>query len=181
MLSCLKGPRILTGTRAPPTLNAALHLTIIREIFVLAWKYELKLRFDKCSPLNLEITFLGYKIGEQGIKPSEEHVEAIANIPDPNTVQILHQFILVTSYFRRFIQDFSVIAKPLYEAIRRVKFTFGSDETDAFETLKNWMSSSPVLAVYFPKLETQLHCDASASVFGAIMMQKQENGIFKPV
>lgn len=64
---------------------------------------------------------------------------------------------------------------------KNATFRFETSEYNAFETLKNCLASQPLLAIYSPKLETELHCDASASGFGAILMQRQKDGIFKPV
>jgi len=51
----------------------------------------------------------------------------------------------------------------------------------AFETLKNCLASQPILVIYFPKLETKLHCDANSNGFGAILMQRQTDNVFKPI
>ena len=60
-------------------------------------------------------------------------------------------------------------------------FNFGPKENEAFESLKSRLSSQPILAIYSPTLETELHCDASTTGFGAILLQRQTNGIFQPV
>lgn len=61
------------------------------------------------------------------------------------------------------------------------KFRFEANEYSAFETLKNCLASQPILAVYSPKLETELHCDASSNGFGAILIQRQVDNTLKPV
>lgn len=60
-------------------------------------------------------------------------------------------------------------------------FHFGKKENDTFDILKKALASQPVLNIYSPKLETELYYDASATGFGSILMQKQENNYFKPV
>lgn len=60
-------------------------------------------------------------------------------------------------------------------------FTFGPKEIEAFEKLKQLLSSQPILSIYSPTLETELHCDASASGFGAILLQRQNDNVFRPV
>lgn len=157
------------------------HFEILKEVFVLARKYGLEFRFDKCSFLYSEITYLGYLINEEGIRPSGEHIESLANFPVPRTARQVHQFVGLASYFRRFIRDFSLCAKPLYDSINKSEFSFGPTEFEAFETLKSYLVAQPILAIYSPKLQTELHCDASASGYGAILMQKQANGKLQPV
>lgn len=114
--------------------------------------------------------------------PSPENVKAILNYPYPRNTKEVHRFIGMASYFRRFVPNFSVIAKPLYDLIKKdSSFRFGPEENHAFDYLKHKLMSDPLWAVYSTHLETELHCDASASGFGAILVQKQKNGFFQPV
>ncbi|CAK9833144.1 Transposon Tf2-8 polyprotein [Anthophora retusa] len=86
------------------------------------------------------------------------------------------------SYFRRFIPGFCIIAKPLYDLVKKnAKFLFEEKENEAFETLKTFLANKPILSIYSPTAETELHCDASTSGFGAIVLQKQANGCRKPI
>lgn len=102
--------------------------------------------------------------------------------PIPKNCQEVHRFIGLASYFRRFIKDFSILAKPLYDLIRKnAIFKFEESEIKSFETLKEKLVSAPVLAIYSPVLETELHCDACSKGYGAILLQKQNNKTFQPV
>lgn len=75
-------------------------------------------------------------------------------------------------YFRKFIQSFSTIAKPLYDLLRKnVVFKFGENELSAFEILKKKLVEVLVLAIYNFANDTELHCDASMVGFGAVLMQ----------
>lgn len=158
------------------------HLEIFKEVLNRAVRFNLDFRIDKCSILFQEINYLGYIIDKNGIRPGTENVDAILKYPLPRNIHEVHRFIGSTSFFRRFIKDFSRIAKPLYDLLKKgVKFRFEANEYTAFEILKNHLASQPILAIYSPKLETELHCDASASGFGAILMQRQIDNVFKPV
>lgn len=157
------------------------HLRILAEVFRLAQEHRLNFRLDKCSFLYTEITYLGYLIDEKGIRPSKEHVDAVANYAIPRTVRQVQQFIGLASYFRRFIPDFSRVAKPLYDIVKSNNFKFGSEENEAFERLRDCLSGQPILAIYSPKLPTELHCDASSNGFGAILLQKQQSGELLPI
>lgn len=88
----------------------------------------------------------------------------------------------LASYFRRFISGFSVLAKPLYALLRKdAVFNFSPEENDAFVELKRRLAREPVLAIYSPDLKTELHCDVSASGFGAVLKQQQPDERFRPV
>lgn len=91
-------------------------------------------------------------------------------------------FVGLASYFRRFVPGFSLLAKPLYKLIRKnVAFKFQTEENSTFEALKACLSSKPILSIYSPRAETELHCDASASGFGGILLQKQDNNKWHPI
>lgn len=158
------------------------HIEILREVLNRAAQFHLDFRFDKCSILLQEINYLGYIINKDGIQPGTENIDAILNYPLPRNTREVHRFIGIASFFRRFIKNFSRIAKPLYDLLKKdAKFQFEEKEYIAFETLKNCLASRPILAIYSPKLETELHCDASSSGFGAILMQRQIDNALKPV
>lgn len=91
-------------------------------------------------------------------------------------------FIGLSSYYRKFIKGFWIIAKPLDDLIiKNTPFKFGDKEIRAFETLKAKLTSAPILSIYNPHDKTELHCDASALGFGAVLMQRKSNGIFYPI
>lgn len=164
------------------TKNIDEHIEILRKVLKRAAQFHLDFRFDKCSILLQEINYLGYIIDKNGIRPSTENVDAILKYPLPRNIHEVHRFIGLASFFRRFIKDFSRIAKPLYDLLKKgAKFQFETNKYTAFETLKNCLASQQILAIYSPKLETELHCDASTSGFGAILMQRQADNVFKPM
>ncbi|XP_011859685.1 PREDICTED: uncharacterized protein LOC105557126 [Vollenhovia emeryi] len=164
------------------TENVGEHLEILREVFNLARQHKLQFRLDKCSFLYREIVYLGYLIDENGIRPSAANVESVTDFPVPRNVKEVHRFVSLASYFRRFIRNFSIIAKPLYDLVKKnAVFRFGPEENRVFELLKKLLSSQPILAIYSPKLLTELHCDASAGGFGAILLQKQNDETMRPV
>jgi len=158
------------------------HLVILSELFELAGKSHLQFRIDKCYFVQTEIKYLGYCVNEYGIRPSDENIEVVLNYPIPRNAKEVHRFVGFASYFRRFIPKFSLSAKPLYDLIRKnAPFSFGAAEHNAFETLKRHLVSKPALAIYSPHAETELHCDASTSGFGGILLQKQNDGMWKPI
>lgn len=158
------------------------HLDILREVFEIARKHNLQFRMDKCSFLYNQITYLGYLLSENGIQPSAENVESVVNYPNPRNTKEIQRFVGLASYFRKFVPNFSIIAKPLYELIKKnAEFRFGVEENKAFKTLKVCLSNHPILAIYCPTARTELHCDASASGFGAILLQQQDKGQLRPI
>jgi len=164
------------------TENVSEHIEILREVFELSARYRLQFRLDKCYFTQTEIRYLGYCINQHGVRPSDENIESVLNYPVPRSAKEVQRFVGLASYFRRFIPGFSVLAKPLYDLTRKnAIFKFGATESAAVETLKNYLSDGPVLAIYSPRAETELHCDASVGGFGGILLQKQSDGTWRPI
>lgn len=143
-----------------------------------------QLNLKKCSILKTSIVFLGYEVTFNQIRSCNYHVENVENFPIPTSEKALQRFLGLMSYFRKFIYRYNHIANPLYELMNRHEksFKFESEHYEAFEKPKGALISKPVLSIYSPALETQLHTDAPASGFGGILMQRQVNdNQFHPV
>lgn len=158
------------------------HIETLKKVFAALVSNKLELKLEKCAFLYTEVEYLGYKISQEGIQPTDRGVLAVQNFPEPKTVKEVHSFVGLASYFRRFIKNFSIIARPLYNLLKKdATFKFGECERRAFVTLKNKLVEAPILAIYNPKAGTELHCDASAHGFGAILMQQQRDQEMHPV
>ncbi|GFX53575.1 retrovirus-related Pol polyprotein from transposon 17.6 [Trichonephila clavipes] len=126
--------------------------------------------------------FLGYIIENGTIKPSPSKTQAVQNFPQPQTPRQLQSFIGLTSYFRKFIPNYARIARPLSDLLRdNVKFKFGPTEIASFQELKNILSENPVLHVFQQGYPLELHTDASSLGFGAVLLQKSDDGLFHPI
>lgn len=137
----------------------------------------LKLNLNKCKFGFEEIDYLGYSISAVGISPSDAHIAAIKKYPMPTSAMAVHSCIGLFSYCRRFVPQFSRIAKPLQNLLHKdAVFNFDHRYHEAFYELKKRLIAAPVLAIYSPTKTTELHTDASSFGFGAALMQKQEDG-----
>lgn len=146
-------------------------------------EFGLKLNFDKCRFLKRKILFLGHEIENQKIMPSPSKVEALVKYKTPQNLKQVESFLGLANYFRKFIYNFSIIAKPLTDLKKHnVKFEFGERQLFAFNKLKEVMSETPVLKIFNESHETELHTDASMDGYGAILLQKcPEDGELHPV
>lgn len=137
---------------------------------------------SKCKFAYTVVDFLGYSASAEGIRPNETHTESIRNYPMPKTYKQLRSCLGLFSYFRRFIKNYASIAHPLQRLISNdVKFEIDSNCVRAFETLQERLASQPVLAIFCRGRETELHTDASAVGFGAVLLQRQDDGRMHPV
>lgn len=109
------------------------------------------------------------------MSPSERKIEAVKNFPELTSIKRVQSFLGLSGYFRKFIPQYSVIARPLNNLLKtNVKFEFNDEERDAFFRLKEILCTKPMLKLYEIDAETELHTDASSHGFGAILLQKDK-------
>lgn len=142
----------------------------------------LTLKLSKCCFFSKTVDYLGFELSSDGIRPGNRKVEAVKAFPIPKDQHGVRQFIGLCSFFRRFVKGFSMIAKPLTILLRKdAKWAWGEEQIAAFNTLKNELLKKPILALYNPKAETELHTDACKIGVAGILMQRDNNRQIKPV
>ncbi|UYV83325.1 hypothetical protein LAZ67_23000532, partial [Cordylochernes scorpioides] len=135
----------------------------------------------KKVPFRNQTNKSGHLVDSKGIYPDPEKIEAIAKFPTPNSITDARSFIGLCSYYRRFMENFAEKAAPLHEVLKKDnKFTWNSDQQDAFDSLKKALMSEPVLAYFEEQLPTELHTDASGYGIGAVLVQLND-GKERPV
>ncbi|GKA01951.1 DNA-directed DNA polymerase [Tanacetum coccineum] len=123
---------------------------------------NLVLNWEKCHFMCREGIVLGHKILKSGIEVDRAKVDVIAKLPHPTTVKGVRSFLGHAGFYRRFIQDFSKIARPMTHLLEKeTPFVFSKDCIDAFETLKKKLTEAPILVVPDWNLPFELMCDAS--------------------
>ncbi|CAK1581582.1 unnamed protein product [Parnassius mnemosyne] len=143
------------------------------KVFQRAEEYGLLFNWKKCHFMKREIEYLGYIIRNNELRPSKEKISAVSRFKTPHNIKSLQSFLGLSGYFRKFIKNYSIIAKPLTNLLKKnVEFNFEEECEMAFNELKRILCSSPVLRIYDPDLTTELHTDASAEGYGAVLLQK---------
>ena len=116
--------------------------------------------------------FLGHTISSDGISVDPTKVEEVMDWNSPTSVHQIHSFLGLAGYYRRFIPDFSRIAKPMMELLKKgVKFVWNDKCEEAFQTLKDQLTTSPVLATPDSTKPFDVYCDASGTGLGCVLMQ----------
>ncbi|GJV57149.1 reverse transcriptase domain-containing protein [Tanacetum coccineum] len=124
---------------------------------------------------------LGHKISKSGIEVDRAKVDVIAKLPHPTTVKGVRSFLGHAGFYRRFIQDFSKIARPMTHLLEKeTPFVFSKDCIDAFQTLKKKLTEAPILVVPDWNLPFELMCDASDFAIGAVLGQRKMKH-FQPI
>ncbi|GJR22339.1 putative reverse transcriptase domain-containing protein [Tanacetum coccineum] len=87
----------------------------------------------------------------------------------------VRQFLGLAGYYRRFIEGFSLISKPLTKLTQKnKKYEWGKEEEEAFQTLKQKLCSAPILALPEGTEDFMVYCDASLKGYGAVLMQREK-------
>ncbi|GBL82029.1 Retrovirus-related Pol polyprotein from transposon 297, partial [Araneus ventricosus] len=145
----------------------------LQRVLKTASEYGLELNIKKCQFLKREIEFLGHRIKEGKLYASPLKIKAVMNFPEPKCTKDIRSYLGLTGYFRKFIPHYSAIAKPLSDLLKKdSNFSFGLKERESFNEHKQILSKEPVLCLYNPKSETEIHTDASIDGFGACLLQK---------
>ncbi|GJV61473.1 putative reverse transcriptase domain-containing protein [Tanacetum coccineum] len=148
------------------------HLKIILELLK---NEQLYAKFSKCDFWLESVQFLGHVINNKGVHVDPTKVEAIRNWSAPTTPKEVRQFLGLAGYYRRFIEGFSLISKPLTKLTEKnKKYEWGTDEDEAFQTLKQKLCSAPILALPEGTENFVVYCDASHKGFGAVLMQREK-------
>ncbi|CAK1597720.1 unnamed protein product [Parnassius mnemosyne] len=165
-----------------PSLDVNKGLLILEEVLQLLRKANLKLNLKKCAFLKTEINYLGHVVTPHGIQPGDRKLDAMTNFPTPKNVHQVRQFMGLCSYFRKFIHNFAIIARPLTELTKKnVSWNWGDEKNCAFSKLKLLLSNKPVLALHNRNYDTEIHTDACKLGIAGILLQKQPSGELKPV
>ncbi|CAM5115715.1 unnamed protein product [Eretmochelys imbricata] len=139
-------------------------------------KAGLKLNRSKCKFRQTELSFLGHTISQAGLKCDPDHILAISDAPPPTDLQTLCSFLGLTSWYAKFIPSYASGIKPLRELLQRSStLVWTTDAQASFETVKDLIVHSPVLALFSPALPTIVTTDASDYGLGAVLTQLHED------
>ena len=158
------------------------HIRLLRTVFTRLKFAGLKYRPSKSQLCKKEILYLGHIISGNGIAVAPHNVAKIKDFPTPTTRTEVKRLLGLFGYYRIFIKGFAKIAAPIIKLTSNdVNFVWTPECDQAAETLKEQITSAPILA--FPDFEKTftLTTDASATAIGAVLSQKQEDGRDHPV
>ncbi|GJR48179.1 reverse transcriptase domain-containing protein [Tanacetum coccineum] len=136
---------------------------------------KLYAKFSKCDFWIHIVQFLGHLIDSQGLHVDPAKIEAVKNWTSPTTPTEVRQFLGLAGYYRRFIEGFSKIAKPLTKLTQKNKsYIWGEEQESAFQLLKQKLCEAPILALPEGNDNFVVYCDASLQGLGAVLMQREK-------
>jgi hypothetical protein len=129
-------------------------------------------KFSKCEFWLDTVKFLDHTVSGDGISVDPSKVQEVTDWKSPTTVHPIRSFLGLAGYYRRFIPNFSRIAKPMTELLKKgVKFSWDQKCDDAFHTIRYYLTTAPVLAQPDTSKPFDIYCNASGTGLGCVLMQ----------
>jgi hypothetical protein len=148
------------------------HVNHIRIVLQRLRDHRLYAKFLKCEFWLNSVKFLGHTITSEGILVDPTKVQEVMDWKPPTSVHQIRSFLGLAGYYRRFIPDFSKIAKPMTELLKKeVKYRWNDKCDEAFHTLRKLLTTAPVLAQPDNTQPFDVYCDASGTGLGCVLMQ----------
>ena len=158
------------------------HDQTLRVVLEKLKKAGVTLNREKCEFSCESVTFLGHLIDSSGIRPDPSKVEAILKFKQPTQVADIRRFLGMVNQMSKFAPHLADITQPLRELLtKNSQWIWGEPQETAFTKVKQLLTSSPVLTLYDPNLESTVSADASSFGLGAVLLQKQKTNEMKPV
>jgi len=158
------------------------HLKHIELVLKALIDENIKLKLSKCSFSQKRVKYLGHIISKNKVRPLSDNINAINDFPTPLTVKNVQQFLGKVNYYHKFIPNVPKLLNPLYQLLHKnSKFIWTKECDQSFNTIKNFLISTPILAIYNPNEECILYTDASKVGLGAVLKQKQSDNKLHPI
>lgn len=149
------------------------HVSHLRHVFQLLLRDHWKVKLSKCAFGQRQLSYLGHVISDEGVATEPSKIQVVVDWATPSDVKGVRSFLGLAGYYRRFVQNFGVIARPLFNLLKKgVPFVWTSNTDTAFQLLKQQLTSAPVLAL--PDFQEQfvVETDASDKGIGAVLQQR---------
>ncbi len=172
------------------------HLEHLRLVLDVLRAKKLYAKSSKCDLWRPTVAFLGFIVKQGHVDRDPGKVQAVVDWPAPKSVREVRSFLGLCNFYRKFIEHYATLAKPLTDILKSTQFeekfgtkftktapvTLGEKELQAFENLKKAMTSAPCLVVFDPTKPTEVWADASGghATIGAVLMQDHGKG-WQPV
>lgn len=150
--------------------NEEEHAEHLRTTLETLRKNKLYAKFSKCDFWLEKVAFLGYYISKEGVSVDPAKIKAVSEWPTPKNVTDVRSFLGLAGYYRRFVKDFSRIARPMTTLMKKQsKFEWNESCESAFQTLKERLTTAPVLVLPDGIEGFEVYSDASKHGLGCVL------------
>ncbi|WVZ15409.1 hypothetical protein V8G54_012975 [Vigna mungo] len=148
------------------------HTSHLQQVFQKMREHELWVNRKKCNFRVKQLEYLGHLISGEGIKADPSKIEAMVAWPEPKDIRSLRGFLGLTGYYRRFVRNYGMIAKPLTQLLKKNGFLWSVEAKSAFNELKSAMTSLPTLAMPDFDLSFVIETDAPPTFISQALSEK---------
>lgn len=149
------------------------HVDHIRQVLALLQQHQFKVKLSKCSFAKNELAYLGHVINANGVATDPKKVDIVHNWPTPTSAKEIRSFLGLAGYYRKFVQNFGSICKPLTNLLKKGSmFLWTSEHESSFQALKTALVTAPVLAL--PNMQKPFLIETHASDKGIGVVLQQE-------
>uniref|UniRef100_A0A0A9AH12 Reverse transcriptase domain-containing protein n=1 Tax=Arundo donax TaxID=35708 RepID=A0A0A9AH12_ARUDO len=154
------------------SLTLQAHVEHLKIVFDILRQHKLYTKLSKFTFAQHTLEYLGHIISEKGVATDPAKTTAMLKWPTPSTATELRGFLGLTGYYRKFVKNYGIIAKPLTSLLQNKHFTWFDVAQVAFDQLKRAMASTPVLALPNFNEPFEIETDACDTGVGAVLSQK---------
>jgi hypothetical protein len=149
-----------------------MHLMHVRQTLAILKQYRFFVKTSKCVFGQQELKYLGHIITNHEVKVDENKITAMVVWPRPINISELRGFLELTGYYRKFVKNYSIVARALNNLLKKGQFGWHEEAETAFLALKQAMKTTPMLAMPNFKDVFTVKTDASRDGIGAILTQQ---------
>jgi len=158
------------------------HDELVAEVIKRLEENNLYVKLEKCKWKVREVEFLGVVIGPEGIKMEKEKVKGVLEWPMPKCVKDVQKFLGLANYYRRFIERFAIVARPLHNLVKKdKKWDWTERQEKVFKELKEWFIKEPVLAAPDIDKKMRIEVDTSDYAMEGVLSMECKDGLWRPV
>ncbi|KAK1683988.1 hypothetical protein QYE76_044836 [Lolium multiflorum] len=135
--------------------------------------HQLYAKFSKCEFWLEEVGFLGHILSARGIAVDPAKIKTVMEWQAPTTQTEVRAFLGLAGYYRRFVEGFSSIARPMTQLLKKdKKFEWTDKCEESFQQLKSRLTTAPILIMPDITKPFDVYCDASKTGLGCVLMQE---------
>lgn len=158
------------------------HITHLKKLLDAIQEEGFRLKLTKCKFACDSVKYLGHILQKNTITPLKDNLKSIKDFSVPQNRKQIRQFLGKINFYGKYIPSVSILLDPLHRLLRKDERFIWTEQCEyAFQKVKDYLSSRPILAIYDPQAQILIYTDASAIGIGAVFKQIQPNGEEKPV
>lgn len=158
------------------------HFKTLRDVAACLRGAGLTINVEKSRFCVKQVRYLGFVIGDGSLKTDPDKVMAVANFPTPRSAKQTRRFLGMTGWYQRFIQNYSSLAAPITDCLKKRKnFTWTPEAQQSFEEMKTALTSAPFLITPDFTKRFYIQCDASKTGVGSVLFQIHDDGNERPI